>query len=202
MAEKIQPATGRRDFFRAVRQWFVEEAGAIAEPFIDEFIEQTEPMLAALAGPPILRPPGAIDETLFRNTCTACHRCIESCPESAIVAADPEIFPGIAGSPVIIPRRRACAMCSPVHCQEACPSGALLPLTPADIRLGTAHVLTGLCLAHQGESCSVTACPLRGSAIEMRRGVPVVHPEACTGCGFCEYTCPTHPAAIRIQSPR
>jgi ferredoxin-type protein NapG len=32
--------------------------------------------------------------------------------------------------------------------------------------------------------------------------VPVVHSEACTGCGICEKKCPTEVAAIRIVDPK
>ena len=32
--------------------------------------------------------------------------------------------------------------------------------------------------------------------------VPVVHSEACTGCGICENKCPTELAAIRVVDPK
>lgn len=198
------PPSNRRGFFRALREWVTEEGSALAEPFLDEVIERTEPLLTMIAGPPILRPPGAVAETLFRATCTRCGQCVAACPERAIVPAGDDFPAEIAGTPVIIARRRACAWCEPFHCQEACPSGALRALPAREMRLGTAHVLAALCFAHQGQRCDacVVACPLRGEAIEIRRGVPRVHPEACTGCGQCEYACPAHPAAIRVDNRR
>jgi ferredoxin-type protein NapG len=31
--------------------------------------------------------------------------------------------------------------------------------------------------------------------------VPLVHSDACTGCGICEQACPTQKAAIRVLQP-
>jgi len=32
--------------------------------------------------------------------------------------------------------------------------------------------------------------------------VPIVHSQACTGCGMCEEACPTEVAAIRVLNPK
>ena len=69
------------------------------------------------------------------------------------------------------------------------------------------------CLSWQGLRCEVCfrECPEndRALTIEVRpRGlsrhavfVPVIHPDACTGCGLCEKACPTDEAAIRVADP-
>ncbi len=198
------PPQDRRGFFRALRDWAAEETRALAEPFVDDFAERAEPFLAAVSGPELVRPPGALDEEPFLATCEKCHRCIGACPEHSILPAAARDFPEVAATPVILPRRHACYACDPFHCIEACPTGALAPITHTAMKMGVAHVLTALCLAHSGQACEVChrLCPHRGKAIEMRRGLPVVHPESCTGCGLCEFACPPHPAAIRIVTTR
>jgi len=196
---------GRRGFFRELGRWAMEETFQIAEPFIDDFIERMEPALAAMTGPQVVRPPGAIDEKKFRETCTSCGKCIAACPHGSIIRASEEVFPEIAGQPILLPRNRPCYYCDSFYCQEACPSGALLPVPERpQMRLGTAKVFGSLCIAHHGQECNSChlICPLKGSAITVERGLPVVHPEACTGCGLCEYACPTHPAAIRVLTDR
>ena len=69
------------------------------------------------------------------------------------------------------------------------------------------------CLSWLGLRCEVCfrACPLKGQAITLTvqqrqiskhaMFVPVVHSEACTGCGICEKQCPTEVAAIRVLDP-
>ena len=78
---------------------------------------------------------------------------------------------------------------------------------------GVAVVDPNSCLSWQGLRCEVCfrECPENGRAltIEVRpRGlsrhavfVPVIHPDACTGCGLCEKACPTDEAAIRVADP-
>lgn len=204
MASHPQNPIGRRGFFRALREWAVEEGKALAEPFIEDFIESVEPVVSQIAGPEVVRPPGAIDERAFRETCTGCGDCVRACPENAILPAPQGLFPDFAGTPVIIPRRRACVMCDPIHCAVACPSGALVDVAREAMRIGTARVMPALCFAHQGQDCDTchAVCPERGKAIVIRRRMPEVNPAACTGCGLCEYACPAHPAAIRVQTRR
>lgn len=194
----------RRGFFRALREWAVEETKAIAEPFVEDIAEQIAPVMAEMAGPQVIRPPGARREEAFREACTQCGDCVSACPERAITVFPEEVLPVAGGYPVIVPRRRACYECKTLHCVEACEPGALVPIRRDQIKIGEARVMTATCYAHQGSACSTchTICPHRGEAIVMERGKPRVQPEHCTGCGLCEYVCPTHPSSIRVLSPR
>ncbi|MDH3872366.1 MAG: 4Fe-4S binding protein, partial [Gammaproteobacteria bacterium] len=54
-------------------------------------------------------------------------------------------------------------------------------------------------------------CPVQNRAITVEHHprriskhamfVPLVHSDACTGCGICEKACPTQKAAIRVLQP-
>ena len=71
--------------------------------------------------------------------------------------------------------------------------------TPAVARVA---VIQGrYCLAYTS-ICSVCVerCPVPG-AIEVTRGIPMVVPEVCTGCGVCHEVCPAPRNAI-LQVPR
>ena len=72
--ENDQP-TRRRDFFR---DGLARLIGPMAE-----FLEQRIPGLAPPAR--ILRPPGAIQESLFADTCRRCGACVEVCPAAVFV---------------------------------------------------------------------------------------------------------------------
>ncbi len=58
------------------------------------------------------------------------------------------------------------------------------------------------CLSSQEITCvaCVTSCPEGSAAIEAGPGLGIViHPEACTGCGFCYHACPTVPKSLHLE---
>jgi MauM/NapG family ferredoxin protein len=164
------------------------------------------PAIAATPPAPLenlspLRPPGALAEPDFLDTCRRCGRCVEACPATAI-RPEPD------GTPAIEARRSPCVVCDELACTHACPSGALRPLADRlQIRMGTAEVVRSWCIAWRGAPCRacVDLCPIPG-ALKLVRGervyVPEVDAAVCIGCGICERYCPTKPAAIRVVPAR
>ena len=72
-----------------------------------------------------LRPPGALDEKAFLQSCIKCGQCVQVCPVNAIRLAD--LIDGFGvGTPYIDAREQACDFsCDAVQCILACPTGSL-----------------------------------------------------------------------------
>ncbi|WP_068637094.1 4Fe-4S dicluster domain-containing protein [Thauera butanivorans] len=72
-----------------------------------------------------LRPPGALDEKEFLQSCIKCGQCVQVCPVNAIRLADLTDGFGV-GTPYIDAREQACDFsCDAVQCILACPTGSL-----------------------------------------------------------------------------
>ncbi|MFQ5461384.1 MAG: 4Fe-4S dicluster domain-containing protein [Phycisphaerae bacterium] len=191
MSETSKNAGDRRSFFRAA-------AAKMLGPVSDFIEERTAPEYR----PIYLRPPGAIDEAAFLQTCRQGGACVQACPANAIFSLAEQS--GVArGTPVIDPDAAACVVCTDLACTHACPSGALLPIDrPRDIRMGVAEVYAPLCLRQKNEACTICVeqCPLGESAILFTDdGPPHVLAEGCVGCGVCQFYCPTSPKAITVR---
>lgn len=190
MNTQRSPKLDRRLFFR--------DAVARAMEPLANYVEKR------MAAEPLrfrLRPPGAVPEASFVETCYRCGACVEACPADAIF---PLARPGAAaGTPVIDPDRAACVVCDGLHCTKVCPSGALQTLNdPHSIRMGLAEVYEPLCVRSRGESCTlcVDRCPIGESAIRFDgAGPPSVSADGCVGCGVCQHECPTTPKAIVVK---
>lgn len=149
--------------------------------------------------PPVLRPPGAIAEAKLAETCLRCGRCEAICPRQAIKPLSTE-YGAAQGTPHIVARQAPCVLCDGLLCTTVCPSGALTPVRRAtEVQMGVAQINPGQCLPFRGDKCSVCLdrCPIQGALRPDANGRPSVT-DFCTGCGICEYYCPTEPAAIRI----
>lgn len=172
----------------------------------------------ATASQLLLRPPGAIDEEEFLKTCIKCGLCVENCPYDTLMLAKPGDNKPL-GTPYFIPRDVPCYMCPDIPCVPVCPTNALdeklvstegvLDVNKTDI--GVAVVDHENCIAFWGIQCDACyrACPLMNEAITLnyarneRTGkhsflTPVVHSDACTGCGLCEKACVTQKASIFV----
>ena len=173
----------------------------------------------AKSSPLVLRPPAAIKEDDFLKTCIKCGMCVEACPYDTLMLAKPGDEKPL-GTPYFIPRDTPCYMCEDIPCVPPCPTGALdqksvtneqgkLDIEMAD--MGLAVIDKNSCIAFWGIQCDACyrACPILGKAITVeyaqneRTGKhaflrPVVHAEACTGCGLCEHACVTEKPAIFV----
>jgi MauM/NapG family ferredoxin protein len=180
------------------RRFFREAVGRTVGPLAD-YIEQRFDITPDRS---YLRPPGAIDEQSFLDTCYRCGSCIDECPVNAIFALDKSAGDA-AGTPVVDPDRQPCMVCDGLKCSYACPSGALLAVSVRyRIRMGLAEVYHPVCLRTQGEECTICVdqCPLGATAIGIKgAGPPEVLSPGCIGCGVCQFHCPTSPKAITIK---
>ena len=173
----------------------------------------------AKSSPLVLRPPAAIKEDDFLKTCIKCGMCVEACPYDTLMLAEPGDEKPL-GTPYFIPRDTPCYMCEDIPCVPPCPTGALdqksvtneqgnLDIEMAD--MGLAVIDKNSCIAFWGIQCDACyrACPILGKAITVeyaqneRTGKhaflrPVVHADACTGCGMCEHACVTEKPAIFV----
>lgn len=160
-----------------------------------------------------IRPPGALPEEDFLGACIRCGLCVRDCPYDILFLG--EVGDEVAtGTPYFIARSGPCEMCEDIPCVVACPTNALDHELKdiEDSRMGLAVVIDQeSCIAFHGLRCEVcfNVCPIRGPAISLdmqhntRSGkhalfIPVVHSEACTGCGLCERACILEEAAIKI----
>jgi ferredoxin-type protein NapG len=204
----------RRDFVLRVLQG----AGATAVGGVvwGGFLQETK------AAPLVLRPPGALPESDFLRSCIRCGLCVEACPYDSLALAAPGDNKPL-GMPNFTPRQTPCYLCEDIPCAVACPTGALdrtavsrevngqQELDVELARMGIAVVDRDSCIAYWGLRCEACyrVCPLidRAITLELARNPrtgghaftrPVVHVDACTGCGLCEHACVTEKAAIKV----
>lgn len=183
-------STGRRGFFR-------DAMSRMINPLADYIQERIAPEVQTAR----LRPPGAIEESRFLDTCYRCGKCVTACPADAIFLLD-RASGDATGTPAIDPDRIACVLCDGLQCTQVCESGALVKLSnPHSVAMGLAHVYEPLCVRTQGQSCTlcVDQCPLGDSAIHFTGdGPPEILSPGCVGCGVCQSCCPTSPKAITV----
>jgi MauM/NapG family ferredoxin protein len=186
---------GRRAFFREA---FTRLIQPVAE-YLDTQVETHR-----LTGKVLLRPPGALPEKAFLNTCLRGGHCVDSCPAQAIQPLRTH-QPELTGTPYIDPDYQPCVVCDSLACMQVCPSGALQKLMVDKIRIGLAVVNGESCLRTHGIDCRycVDSCPIGEKAIRLRIGdserVEVISP-GCVGCGVCQYHCPTAPKSIIVRA--
>ncbi len=158
----------------------------------------------------VIRPPGAIPESLFLNACVRCGECVKVCPTRGL---QPVMFQGgLAGlfAPRLEARIGGCERnCN--GCGQVCPTGAIRKLSLDEksyVKMGTAVIHKEMCLAwEQDKVCLICdeACPYNAITSRLAEAAgsrllrPFIDEELCTGCGICESRCPiAGPSAIEI----
>ena len=152
-------------------------------------------------------PPGARNIRNFRRRCTACLQCVTVCRNQVLRPSS-----GISDfmQPHLSFER---GFCRPecVACSRVCPTGAIQPITRAEktsIQIGYAVWVKELCVNITDDaSCDLCAHRCPTGAITMiavsedspqRR--PMIDIGRCTGCGACEFLCPSRPhSAIYVE---
>ena len=182
----------RRAFFREAFTRFVQP---VAE-YLDTQLETHLPAEKVL-----LRPPGALPEAAFLETCLRCGNCVDSCPADAIQSLQNDQA-DLAETPYINPDDQPCVVCDSLECMQVCPSGALQKLSVHEIQIGLAEVNYSVCLRSNGVDCleCVESCPIGEKAIRLDSEKQVeVLSVGCIGCGVCQYQCPTTPKSIVVR---
>jgi len=162
----------------------------------------------------LLKPPGALPDREFQARCIRCLRCVDACPNHAIMTSPYSWGGSPQGTPAIKPRRQACMLCNRtaghyLKCTEACPTGALTLISKKpeeilqNVSMGIAEIDFSLCYSYNNYICGscYRSCPFPGKAMTLGLWEnPIVHAEACVGCGLCERSCIMYPQAIRVKA--
>jgi ferredoxin-type protein NapF len=141
-----------------------------------------------------IRPPWALAELAFLDSCDRCGDCIRACAEGIIAK-------GSGGYPEVRFESAGCTLCG--ECRAAGAGRALTgdprwdPPFPHGAVIGTA------CIARGGVTCRSCgeACEVGAIAFRLRLGgpaLPELDPGVCTGCGLCLGPCPSQ--AIRMET--
>jgi ferredoxin-type protein NapF len=148
----------------------------------------------------LIRPPGSLAEDSFNAVCARCGSCAKVCVGEVIVPAGLDAGLERAFTPSLDFDKGVCQRCG--TCGQVCPTGAIISLPEEQIKIGTARIDTGLCIAWKDrKKCMICAevCPkqaVRGAG----KLQPVVDEDACVGCGSCQHNCPVEEKAIRVSS--
>lgn len=136
------------------------------------------------------RPPWAIAERPFIQTCDHCGKCIEACPEHILIC-------GRGNYPEVDFTRGGCTFCG--KCSQACKPGGLR--SPDNHPWHLKAFIAETCLTNGGKECNECgdSCPERAISFRQQVGntsVPILEEMLCTGCGTCVSACPA--SAIHV----
>ncbi len=191
--------TGRRGFFKEALSQIMQPVAEFLDDRVSGHVSAGAPSRGNL-----LRPPGAVPEAEFLEKCHRCGNCVKNCPANAIFALAERVQADLLHTPYIDPAEQPCVICDSLACMYVCPSGALQPVYAEDIKIGLAVFNGETCLRTKDVACTycIDTCPIGADAIRLTAdGIVAVIEAGCTGCGVCQYACPTAPKSIVI-APR
>ncbi len=134
-----------------------------------------------------LRPPWALPEAQFIESCECCDDCIKACPEQILVR-------GRAGFPQVEFDRGGCSFCA--DCLDACKGRALKGDRSDAQSAWRISVIVGEgCLSARGIICRSCGDVCDEDAIRFRLrlggvALPELDQELCNACGACISKCP------------
>lgn len=142
--------------------------------------------------PPVMRPYGAQEESVFQELCTTCGDCIDACEEAILIKDD-------GGYPVVSLAQNGCTFCG--DCISACEPGALVQ----DQIWPWAVKISENCLSEKGVHCRACQDHCDERVIRFRpalggRSTMQLDASLCTGCGFCVAPCPVNAISLTQKS--
>lgn len=124
------------------------------------------------------RPPTALEEKEFLQSCTGCGECVSACPNRIITVRNQ-----------LAELDLELNYCSHCHeCQRACPTLALShSISDCSLR----PTITSNCNPQTAFYCAECqeVCPARAISIN-KNSKPLIELDLCNGCNLCQYHCP------------
>ena len=156
----------------------------------------------------LIRPPGAIPEEQFLNTCIRCSECMKVCITNTLQPCLLESGPEGLWTPRTYLRFAACEQTCNL-CGKVCPTQAIRDLDLEEkkhAKIGTAVILKHKCLVwEQDKVCLICdeQCPYNAIVFKTVDGFrrPFVIENKCNGCGLCEQKCPVEGEAAIVVTP-
>ena len=197
----------RRKFF-SITALFAFFAVSKAQKTVDGGLAVIEEKKIPKRTTPIV-PAGSESLKHFSAHCTACQLCVSACPNQVLRPS--EKLSSFMQPEMSYERGYCRPEC--VKCSEACPTGAIKPVSTAEkssIQIGRAIWIKENCIVLTDKvSCRNCErhCPV--AAIQMvaqmpenpdSPKIPAIDTERCIGCGACENLCPARPfSAIYVE---
>ena len=161
-----------------------------------------------MRNPDVIRPPGALPEQDFLDTCVRCGNCMRTCITNTLQPCTVQYGLRNTWSPRLVQRLSPCeATCN--LCGQVCPTQAIRNLALEEkvvAKIGTAYIDRRRCLAWEHDRLCLICdeqCPYDAIELTDVEGLksPVVHEHKCAGCGMCESKCPVEGKAAIVVLP-